>query len=325
MCTVLGIDVGKKELVMSLSEQGKISHRTFRNHADDFAAITHWLNKHKVEQLHVCLEATGRLWEAVAEYLHAAGHVVSVVNPARIHAYGKSLLRRNKTDKLDADLIAHFCANQQPDAWTPLPAAQREVRDLVRLLDDLQGIKTQQTNRLKSGVESAFVLDVLNQHIQQVKEQIAAILRQLKQVIAQDVQLAEDFALLITIPGIGELTAARFLAENLGGFRSVRAVTAHAGLNPQSFTSGSSVNRPPRLSKIGSASLRKTLFFPALTALRHNPLVKALGDRLKERGKKRMVIVGAAMRKLLAIAFGVLKSRRPFDPNYVANLQVVNV
>lgn len=321
MSAVLGIDIGKKELVMGLLENNKVSHRTFRNQADDFASITHWLNKHKVKDLHVCIEATGTMWEAVAEYLHEAGYKVSVVNPARIHAYGKSLLRRNKTDKLDADLIAHFCAAQQPDAWTPPPPAQREVRALMRLLEDLQGIKSQQTNRLKSGIESQRVLDILRQHIAQLEQQMADVWQQVKQVIDDDEQLAQDFALLITIKGVGELTAAIFLAENIASFRSVRAVTAHAGLNPKSFRSGSSVDRPPRLSKIGSARLRKALYFPALSALQWNPCVKALGDRLKEAGRQRMVIVGAAMRKLLTIAYGVLKSGIPFDPDYAANRQ----
>lgn len=321
MSDILGIDIGKKELVMELLQKGKAYRRTLRNHVDDFSALTKWLNKHEVKALHVCIEATGSYWEAVAEYLHKAGHKVSVVNPARIHAYGKSLLRRNKTDKLDAELIAQFCAAQQPEAWTPPPPAQRELRSLVRLLDDLQEIKTQQTNRLKSGVESELVQQVLNEHIHYVEAQMAEVTQQIKQVIDSDEQLSHDFALLITIKGVGAITAAIFLAENIGGFRSVRAVTAHAGLNPKSFTSGSSVSRPPRLSKIGSARLRKALYFPALSALRWNPCVKALGDRLKERGRRQMVIVGAAMRKLLAIAFGVLKSGLPFDPNYAVNPQ----
>lgn len=317
----LGIDIGKKELAMSLLQDGKNYHRTFRNDANEFDAIGRWLKKHKVVSLHVCIEATGSLWEAVAEYLYEAHYKVSVVNPARIHAYGKSQLRRNKTDKLDADLIASFCASQSPALWTPLPAAQRELRALVRLQDDLQGIKTQQTNRLKSGVESAFVRQILQEHLHQVESQLKQVQQQIRQQIAQDAQLAHDFELLISIPGVGETTAARLLAENLRSFHSVRAVTAHAGLNPQSYRSGTSVNRRTRLSKIGSATLRKTMFFPALAALKHNPLVKALGDRLKDDHRPRMVIVGAAMRKLLALAYGVLKSGRPFDPNFAASYQ----
>jgi transposase len=94
----LGIDIGQKELVMALLQKGKISRRTFRNDVEDFAALTKWLEKHKVQDLHVCVEATGTLWEAVALHLHEAGYKVSVINPARISAYAQSLMRRNKTD-----------------------------------------------------------------------------------------------------------------------------------------------------------------------------------------------------------------------------------
>jgi transposase len=325
MSDVLGIDIGKKELVMELLQNGKRHRRTFRNHPDDFGALSKWLQKHEVRELHVCIEATGSYWEAVAVHLHTDGHKVSVVNPARIHAYGKSLLRRNKTDKLDADLIAQFCLAQNPMAWTPPPAAQRELRALVRLLDDLQEIKTQQTNRYKSGVESQRVKQHLSEHLRYLEEEMAEVMRQIRQVIDEDEQLSHHFTLLISIKGVGAITAALFLAENIASFRSVRAVTAHAGLNPKSFTSGYSVARPPRLSKIGSARLRKALYFPALSALQWNPCVKALGDRLQERGKPRMVIVGAAMRKLLAIAFGVLKSGLPFDPNYATHREFATI
>ena len=154
----LGIDIGQKELIMALLQKGKVSRRTFRNEIEDFAAVTKWLEKHKVTDLHVCVEATGTMWEAIALYLHEAKYKVSVVNPARISAYSKSLLRRNKTDKLDAELIARFCASQQPEGWTPPPPIQRTLRDLVRWLDDLQAIKTQQLNRLKSGVTTGSIV-----------------------------------------------------------------------------------------------------------------------------------------------------------------------
>jgi transposase len=314
----LGIDTGQKELIMALIQKGKVSRRTFRNDPEDFAAVSKWLDKHNVTALHVCIEATGTLWEAIALYLHEAGHPVSVVNPARISAYAKSWLRRNKTDKLDAELIARFCAAQQPELWTPPPASQRSLRDLVRLHDDLQSIKTQQTNRLKSGINAQAVKAHLQAHITYLEGQIAELEAQMKEVIASDEQLSRDFALLISIKGVGFITAALFLAEGIGRYRSARALTAHAGLNPSYHQSGSSVNRPPRLSKIGSARLRKALFFPALSALRWNPCVKALADRLKANNRPKMVIVAAAMRKLLTLAFGVLKSGRPFDPNYAA-------
>ena len=85
---------------------------------------------------------------------------------------------------------------------------------------------------------------------------------------------------------------------------------------PRHRESGSSLRSRPRLSKLGTPRLRKALYFPAITAVRHNPLIKELGARLRARGKCEMVIIGAAMRKLVHIAYGVLKSGRPFDPRH---------
>lgn len=317
MSDILGIDIGQKELVMHLVQGDKSDKRSFRNEVDDFAAVSKWLDKHKVKELHVCIEATGAYWEAIAVYLHEAGYKVSVVNPARIHAHSKSLMRRNKTDQLDAELIAHFCATHKPPCWTPPSPPLRQLRALVRLLDDLQEIRTQQLNRLKSGVELEQVKQHLQDHIAYIDEQLKQVMTQIRQLIRADEQLSHDFDLLLSIPGIGEKTAALFLAENIKGYRSARAITAHAGLNPSYHRSGSSVDRAPHISKLGSPHLRKALYMPALSALQWNPCVQALGERLK--GRPRMVAVTAAMRKLLVIAFGVLKSGKPFDPNYAAS------
>jgi transposase len=317
MSDILGIDIGQKELVCKLMQGEKRYNRTFRNQSDDFAALSKWLDKHHVKELHVCIEATGSYWEAVALYLHEAGYKVSVVNPARIHAFGKSLLRRNKTDKLDAELIARYCAMQQPPAWTPPPPQLRQLRALVRLMDDLQEMRIQQINRLKSGVEAEQVKQHLQHHLAYIEAQLEQLMAQIRQLIRSDEPLSRDFDLLLSIPGIGEKTAALFLAENIKGYRSARAITAHAGLNPSYHRSGTSVDRAVHISKLGSARLRKALYMPALSALQWNPCVKALGERLE--GRARMVVVAAAMRKLLVLAFGVLKSGHPFDPNYAAS------
>ena len=96
-------------------------------------------------------------------------------------------------------------------------------------------------------------------------------------------------------------------------------MAAYAGTIPQNITSGSSVYAKPRLSKSGSQTLRKALFFPAIVAKNHNPIIISFCQRLKERGKHNMAIVGAAMRKLLHIVFGVLSSKKAFDPDHIKN------
>ncbi|MET0650419.1 MAG: transposase [Pyrinomonadaceae bacterium] len=128
--------------------------------------------------------------------------------------------------------------------------------------------------------------------------------------------LREQRDLLLTIPGIGETTAAKLLAEimDVKLYESARQLAAFAGLAPRLHESGSSVRKMAKLSKVGAPRLRKALYFPAISAIKHNPYIKDLGERLRKRGKCPMQVIGAAMRKLIHIAYGVLKSGRPFDP-----------
>ncbi len=148
-------------------------------------------------------------------------------------------------------------------------------------------------------------------------KEVAAIKQQIQQHINHHPDLKSRRALLVSIPGIAETSAAAILAElgDVTQFTKARQVAAFAGLVPKIRHSGSSVRGRATLSKRGSARLRHALYYPAMTALRFNPLVRALRDRLKERGKAKMAVLGAAMRKLLHIVLGVLKSGKPFDPN----------
>ena len=120
-----------------------------------------------------------------------------------------------------------------------------------------------------------------------------------------------------------DISAAKFLAEvpDVSRFDSASQLAAFTGLTPRNHHSGSSVHRRSRLVKTGSVRLRTALFMPALAAMRSNPIIQALVKRLEARGKSRMTIVGAVMRKLVHLAYGVLKHRRPFDPNYLVNVQ----
>lgn len=313
---VLGIDIAKKSYQVTLLLTGKSYHRTFSNTPGDFPALAKWLSKHRVSQVRACMEATGTWWEALATWLHEQGHRVSVVNPAQIRDYARSQLRRNKTDRLDGDVIADFAAQQPPRAWTPPAPELRQLQALVRYLDDVQGMHTQEVNRLASGIPAEAVRQRLEQHLAFLEQQLLELKTQLLELIEQHPELQHQQALLSSIPGIGQLTAARLVAENLLRFDTTRQLVAYAGLNPQVRQSGTSLHGKPQLSKIGSSQLRKTLYLPALSAVRHNPLVRALGQRLAERGKCKKSILGAAMRKLLCLAFGVLKSGLPFDPHY---------
>jgi transposase len=312
----LGIDISKRKFDACLvREGGKFRHRAFPNTPDGFSQLSAWLTKYKVERAHACLEATGAYGEALATYLHEAGHEVSVVNPAQIKAYAQSRLSRAKTDKADAMLIAQFCAERRPPEWSPLPREVRELQALARRFDSLLEMRQMEANRLEVAATAA-VGESLAQHLAYLDEEIARTQELIRSHIDRHPGLRGQRDLLLSIPGIGETTAAKLLAEimDVKLYAGARQLAAFAGLAPRLHESGSSVRRRARLSKTGAPRLRKALYFPAIVAMHHNPHVRAMSERLKERGKCPMQIIGAAMRKLVHIAYGVLKSGKPFNP-----------
>ncbi len=320
----LGIDISKDKLDVALYRDDHYREACFSNDKDGYRRLSKWLKKHSVREAFACIEATGRYGDGVAVHLYERGHQVSVVNPARIKAYRASQLKRNKTDGEDAKTIAHFCATQKPDLWTPPSAISQELQALSRRLETLKADRTRELNRQKSGLMVAVVLEAIEEHILFLDQQIAAIEQRMNDLIDSDPNLKQQHDLLTSIPGIARLTAAKFLAEipDVARFESAGQLAAYAGLTPRQHQSGSSVYRPARLVKTGNSRFRTLFFMPALSAMRHNPIAKSLADRLAAKGKNRMAIVGAVMRKLVHLAFGVLKHKRPFDPNYLVNVQV---
>jgi transposase len=261
-----------------------------------------------VTHVHASLEATGRYGEALATWVHDAGHVVSMLNPAVIHAYAKTQLARSKTDAIDAELIARFTATQRPAPWTPLAPAIRALQALVRRLDALQEMRTQENHRLEAGVVIDEVRASIEAMLGHLDAQIAHVKRLIRDHIDRHPGLRTQRDLLTSIPGIGAPTAATLLAELFDKpYASAKQAAAFAGLVPRLRESGSLRGRS-RLSKIGPSRIRKALYFPALTAWRFNPTVRALYIRLRAAGKPHMVIIGAAMRTLIHVAYGVLKS-----------------
>jgi transposase len=316
----LGIDIAKDTFAACLLTDKRIAQGSFENTPAGLAKLERWLKKRKTGQVHACLEATGRYGEAPAEHLHAAGHTVSVINPARLKAFGQATLMRTKTDQTDAALLADFCRRQQPAVWTPPDPARRELRSLVRRRESLLQLRQQEANRLDSGETSPLVRASLEAMLMVLDEQLAAIDQAIAKQVKAEPELKRQHALLDSIPGIGPKTAAALLGEiDFGAYPSARQVAAQAGLTPRQRQSGTSVRGKPRISKQGSSQLRRILFFPAIVAIRHNPVIRAFANRLTERGKPKMQIVCAAMRKLLHLCYGVLKTGLAFDADYRPN------
>ena len=317
---VLGIDIAKEKIEVALLVSGKVKNKSFKNYADGFEALALWLRKSDIKRVHACLEATGNYGEDLAIFLYEAGHIVSVVNPARIKGFSQSELVRTKTDKVDAGVIARFCQAMKPVPWV-LPSPEiRALRALARRADSLIDMLTQEKNRL--GTAHGSVIPLIQGHIDYLEKEKEKVRGQITDLIDRNPDLKRKKDLLDSIPGIGKVTIATLLAEldDLEKFKHVRELVAFIGLAPKETLSGSSIKGKPRLCKTGHARLRKALYMPALVSIRYNPLMIAFYQRLKEKGKNGKVIVCAIMRKLVHVIFGVLKSGKIFDPNYKPDL-----
>jgi transposase len=315
----LGIDIAKLKFnVCLIRTSGKLKHKVFPNTASGFEQLLAWLSKQNVEGGHACLEATGAYSEPLALYLHEAGYVVSLINPAAIKAFAGSRLSRTKTDRVDAELIARFCLAQEPPQWTPLAMEVRELQALVRRLESLIEMRVMEENRLSSGGVVDTVRRSLEEHLAYLSQEIKRTEELIRKHINSHPGLKQQTQLLDSIPGIAETTAALLLSEitDIKQYRSARQVAAYAGLVPRERQSGSSVRGRTRLSKIGNARLRRALYFPAITALRCSPFFQSWAKGLQARGKSKMSVICAVMRKLLHVAYGVLKSEKPFDPEW---------
>ena len=264
------------------------------------------------------MEATGAYGEALALHLHRADHHVSVINPAAVKAFAASRLSRTKTDRVDAELIARFCVAQQPPAWAPPAPEVRELQALVRRLEALTEMRVAEANRLEAVIAVEAVRSSVEEHIAYLDRQIEQTRAVIRRHINSHPDLRRQSELRDSIPGVAEATAATLLAEitDIRQYRSARQVAAYAGLAPRERHSGSSVRGHTRLSKIGNARLRKALYFPAITALRCSPFFQRWAEGLRQRGKCKMSIIGATMRKLIHLAYGVLKTGRAFDPEW---------
>jgi transposase len=312
----LGIDVAKANVHAVLIVDEIERKHSFANNDKGFAQLDGWLAHRKVGHVHACMEATGAYAEALAAHLADRGHTVSVVNPARIKGYAQSELTRTKTDPVDAALIARFCKALRPTAWLPPAPEVRELQGLVRRLESLTQTRQQERNRAQMPGVVAPVADSIAALITHLDQQIAALESQIRSHIDRHPKLRQQRDLLESIPGIGAKTTASLLGElpDLTRFTSVKQVAAYAGLSVQQHLSGSSIHGKPRLSKRGNAKLRKALFYPAMVAIRFNPLIREFAQRLRAAGKREKAILGAAMRKLLHIVYGVLRTGRPFNP-----------
>jgi transposase len=316
---IIGVDMSKLKFhIFYQTLDGKNINKSFANNPEGFKALTNFLPKNE----DVCLgvEATGTYGDMFVNYMYNHNAVVYVINPAIIKYYGKSLGYRVKTDKQDAKLICNFVKTNKDNnlyAWKPLSANHQKVKAFNRCLDNLKAEVVKFRNMCESQLDMS-IKEMYGDIIKKLEEAIQSIKSQIKLLINQDIPLKATIDLLQTIPGVAECTAWNLLSElpDLKKFKNAKQLAAYAGLNPAIKQSGSSVHGRGSISKMGTANLRKSLYFPAVVALRCNPGVYGLRDRLQNKGKNGKVIVIAVMHKLLRIIFAILKNGKPFECAY---------
>lgn len=321
----LGIDVAKAKLDCSLlldPTSGKRKAKSVANSKAGVHDLLLWLSKQGIEPAtsHAILEGTGVYHEQAAIALCDAGVTVSIVNPAQVRDFAKGLAIRTKTDGVDSLVLARYGALLQPAAWMP---PSQQARALQALLSRREAI-AQDLRRELNRQEKADATDTPALISQSLVESITFLQTQLKKLqqdiddhIAGHPELKDDLALLTSIPAIGPQSGSSMLAiMHRYPFDTAEQLAAYLGLVPVERQSGSSVLGRARLSKAGPARVRAILYMAAVVAIRHNPHVKRLYERLLARGKAKMAALGAAMRKLVHLCFGVLKTRQPYQADY---------
>lgn len=313
--TAIGVDIAKQKFDAALLRANKYHHKKFDNTPQGFAAFLAWIMSFGDSDLWVCMEATGAYSIPLAKFLVEHGCPVSVVNPAKIHAFAKSELSRAKTDKADAKLIARYCLRMKPDPWAPPPQSIRELQALLCRVEHLLEMQQMEQNRLDTADTS--IIDSLDTILNMLEQELADTRHRIKNLIDQDPGLGQRRDLLESIPGIGPAVSAYLLTllSAHHGFANAKQAAAYAGLAPKIRESGRWVGKT-RIAKTGNPVIRKVLYMPALSAWRYNPAIREFCERLKANGKNGKAVACAAMRKLIHIAFAILKSGKPFDPNF---------
>jgi transposase len=311
----VGIDVSKDHLDVALLGPARPLLRRQANLAAAFPSLLAWIQAHTQAPVHVCLEATGTYHEALLAFLLSAGLRVSVLPSNRLKAFRESEGMRSKTDKLDALLLAKYCQQKAPALYVPLPEDLAELRDLLSRLLQLEEMRQQERNRLGNARLCQSSQAQLLEHIALLSSWMADLLKQIRAHIKEHEALAAALLLLRTIPGIGERTGWHLLVllgSDASRFPSPRHLVLFVGVDVARRDSGK--RKAGQISKRGPAHLRGCLGMAAIVSKRWDADMQQWATELRARGKKGRQVRVAIMRKLLHLAYGVLRSGQPYDP-----------
>ena len=324
----LGIDVAKAKLDCCLlldPESMKRKSKVVANTKAGFASLLQWLIGKGVvlPQLNAVMEGTGVYHEQAALALVNVGVTVSIINPAQIRDFGRGLAVRTKTDSIDSLVLARYGALLKPAAWQPPTPEARALRALLARREAIAQDLQRELNRLEKAEVTetpALIRQSIDDSIVFLSKQLAKLQDDIDHHIDSHPNLRRDMDLLTSIPAVGQQTGSNLLAIVHGHrFDSAEQLAAYLGLVPVERRSGTSLLGRARLSKAGPPRIRAVLYMAAIVATKHNPHVKAIYDRLLARGKAKKAALGAAMRKLVHLCFGVLNTRICYQAGYVKN------
>ena len=313
----VGIDVSARELVAAVGGQ-EAEHR-FANTGSGHAALVNWLRR-QGSRRRVCVEASGNYSLDLALTLSRQSSMeLQVVNPRLARRFAESLGKRSKTDPVDAHMLAEFAARMPFAVWQAPRTAALQLRSLVRTITALTRIATQEKNRKHAAAASLVLAPMvareLQRHARYLEQRIAKLRQKAQRMVARDPHLQRRWQHLLSVPGIGEVSALQILGELavLPATLDARQWVAQCGLDPKHHESGSSVQATPHISKAGNRYLRAALYMPALVAVRSDAPAAAFYGRLQQRGKAKLAALIAVMRKLLHGIYGMFRRDQDYD------------
>jgi transposase len=343
----VGVDIAYRDFTAALlqpGEQAQSEPRAFAQTSEGFEQVQQRLTSTGLEPaaILIVMEATSSYWMALATTLHQAGFAVSVINPAQAHHFAKAQLKRAKNDILDAQTLAELGQALVPERWTPPPHIFYELQQRLAQRTRFLELRTQVSNQLHALSAAPVIVAAvrqrnveliasINQHIAQLDTELLALVK-VEQESETEAPIEEGkepadalekrwkaaIALLLTIPGIGLLTACWLVVATLNFTlcETAEAAVHYVGLAPMLRLSGTSVRGQAHIGHSGHARARTQLYIATLAAARFNPLIKAYYERLRAAGKPMKVARCACARKLLHIAYAVVTHEQAFDPNY---------
>lgn len=322
---VAGVEVSADVLVVAC-DNGQMRSSEFPNTTAGHQQMLRWLRK-QAAQVRLCMESTGLYGLDAALALHQQpGIEIMVANPRSVRHFGCAMMQRSKTDPIDARLLVEYARRMPFQPWQPPSLKGRQLCALSRAIHQLTEMNAMQKNRLHAAgateTTPKIVIRELERSLAHQQRSIQRLTREALQLIASDAELQKRFELLLSFPGIAQTSALQLLGELvlLSPDFNVRQWVAYAGLDPRQYSSGKSVEKKVRISKVGNRHLRRALFMPALVAVRRNPQFRAYYRYLVAHGKLKMVALVAAMRKLLHGIYGVFQTREPFNADKLFTL-----